>query len=419
MAATFTGCKEDGDEEPPKVFTLAPFENQTFLSTDTIQAEANITDNEQVVSVDLEILDIDFNQVSTKRSYQVSGTNIEFGQLFPIGNPSLETGDYYLAFRASDGENVGSAFVKIRINAIPRELEGVFVVTVSNNLTRIYHREVGSSTFEAENDLFADAVGAALNYKDNILAVAGGDVGDALFLETEEYQTVNSLPGFGNPGLPYFVTLRFDSENERFYLSQRDGIIRTFDGIGSSLAAFDGLKNHQALGLFSSGNDLYASEKEIDGPIHTLTRYTESGLLLNAFPVAGEVVGLFRRSEFEEFVWVDDPEGLELRLLNKTTELLSLPYQRLDERLYGVVRVSSNAFVISTSDGLLRYNYSNGGTTILSGSAPAGSLFFDDLNQLVYLVNGNELSIYGVNGEDLGTATFNEPVLYVGFDYNR
>lgn len=417
--ASFSGCKEEGDEEPPLVFIDSPFENQTFQSTDTIQAAATISDNEQVVFVDLELLDLDFNQVSVKGRYQVSGSNVEFGQFFPIGNPDLETGDYYLAFRASDGENVGSAFVKIRINAIPRELEGVFVVTVQNNQTRIYRREEGASTFEFEADFFSDAVGAALNYRDNILALAGGDVGDAVFLETEEYQIVNSLPGFGTPDLPYFVTIDFDTETERFYLSQRNGIIRLFDEVGSGLASFDGLANHLAFGLFGGGTDVYASEKEIDGPIHSLTRYTESGLLLNVFPVSGEVVGLFPRSGFEEFVWIDDPEGLELRILDTSTELLSLPYQRPGDRLYGVVRVSSNTFVISTSNGLLRYNYSNGGTIVLSSSAPTGKLYFDDLNELIYLVDGNEFLIFSVSGQELGSVSFGEPILYVGFDYNR
>jgi hypothetical protein len=419
LMALFSACKEEVDDQSPRVFIDSPFENQTFQSTDTIEAAATITDNEQVVYVDLELLDLDFNQVSVKQRYAVSGSTVEFGQLFPVGNPNLETGDYYLAFRASDGDNVGSAFVKIRINAIPRVLEGVFVVTVQNNQTRIYRSEEGTSPFEFEHDLFSDAVGAALNFQDNVLAVAGGDVGDAVFLETGEYQMVNSLPGFGTPDLPFFVSLQFDSEKDRFYLSQRDETIRIFNGDGESLAAFSGLPNHLANAFYGSGEHLYASEKELDGPIRSLTRYTQMGLLLNVFPVSGDVRGVFPKSGFEEFVWVDDPEGLELRILNEQTELLAQPYERPGARLFGVVRISGNSFIINTTDGLLRYNFSNGGTVILDSSSPEGELYFDDLSGLVYLVSGNELIVYTTSGEAIGGATFIHPVIYVGFDYNR
>jgi hypothetical protein len=76
-------------------------------------------------------------------------------------------------------------------------------------------------------------------------------------------------------------------------------------------------------------------------------------------------------------------------------------------------------FVLSTSDGLLRYNYSNGGIAPINDSAPEGNLFYDELNQLVYLVNGNEALVYTTEGNELGGFSLTEEIVYVGFDYNR
>ena len=416
---SFSACNEETDENPPRIFTISPFENETFQATDTIEAIATVTDDRQIEYVDLEILDLDFNQVSVKERYTVSGSNVEFARLFPIGNSDLPTGDYYLAFRASDGENVGSGFVKIRINGVPRELEGVYVLTVQGNITRVHYREADEFEFDEEFSIASDAIGAALNYRKNILAIAGGDIGDAVFLETEEYSIVNSLPGFGTPDLPFFTSLSFNREDDVFYLSQRDGTMRIFDELGSSLVGFNGLDNHLILSMFGSGFDVYACEKQLAGPIHSLTRYTETGLLINVYPVAGEVLGVFEKSTNEEFVWIDNPEGLELRILNENSELLSLPYERPNTRLHGVIRISGNAFVINSEDGLLRYNYSNGGTVILDADAPEGELYFDDLNELIYLVQENQFSIYSIDGSQVGSASFNAPILYIGFDYNR
>jgi len=416
---SLSSCKDDEDENPPRVTIISPFENQSFSSTDTIEASAVITDNEQLTSVELEILDLEFNQVAVKQSYPASGTTFNFAQLFPIDAPQLQTGDYYLAFRANDGRNVGSAFVKIRINAIPRELEGVLILTSQDNQSYIYYREDDQNEFEVEHNFFSDAVGGGLNFRQNIFATAGGEAGDALFLETEDFTVVNSFPGFGITGLPDYLSVTFDAELEQFIVSQRDGRVRVLDKSAFALLSFDGLVNHLPLKVFGNADGYFVSEKEIDGPIYSLTFYSFQGFLLDNYPVAGDVKGVFDLNFNEKFVWVDDPEGLELRLLNVSTEFLSLPYERPGERLYDVIRTGNNAFVISTSEGLLRYNYSNGGTVIVNSAAPEGNLYFDDLNQLIYLVTGQDVLIYAMSGSQVGEFSFPREIAYVGFDYNR
>jgi hypothetical protein len=150
-----------------------------------------------------------------------------------------------------------------------------------------------------------------------------------------------------------------------------------------------------------------------------LTWYSFPGLLLANFPVSGEVKGVYDRNSIEKFVWVDDSEGLQLRLLDTFTELLSHAYERPGASLSDVVRIANNSFVISTSDGLLRYNYSNDGTVILDGSAPEGTLYFDEFSQLVYLVTDQSAGVYGINGEQLGNFSFPRDIIHIGFDYNR
>ncbi|MGB6038175.1 MAG: hypothetical protein WBG42_18000, partial [Cryomorphaceae bacterium] len=154
-------------------------------------------------------------------------------------------------------------------------------------------------------------------------------------------------------------------------------------------------------------------------PLYTLVFYSFQGLLFDIYQVNGAIRGVFYRNLNEKFVWVDSPEGLELRILNISTEFLSLPYQRPGARLSDVIQTGNNSFIISTSEGLLRYNYSNGGTVILNSSAPEGDLYFDDLNQLIYLVSGQVARIYSVNGDQAGEFSFPRNIVDIGFDYNR
>jgi hypothetical protein len=419
VAVVVTGCKEDEDDISPRVIVSQPFENQPFQSTDTIEATATITDNEQLTSVTLELLDLNFELVGKRESYFASGTSFNFGQFFPIDGELLESGDYYLAFRANDGNNIGSAFVKIRINAIPRQLDGVVAVTKANNQTSVYYREEDQSNFELKTSFFNDAVGAGLNYRQDILGIAGGEAGDAVFFDLEEYEVVATIPGFGNVGLPFYATLSFEDEIDRFFVAERDGLVRVLDENAAQLLAFNILKQHVPQEFFGNEEGFFVLEKEIDSPLHVLTHYTFQGLLLDVYQVNGPVRSLDSRNFNEKFVWVDAPGGFELRLLNLATGFLSLPYQRPDASLTDAVRVDQNVFILSTSEGLLRYNYSNGGVTNLNMSAPFGELYYDELSQLIYVVDGEEAIVYTTDGVELGAFSFPEEIVFIGFDYNR
>ena len=414
-----SACNEEEDEVSPRVMVESPFENQAFQSTDTIEVIARITDNVSINSVEIELLDLDFNMVGRKESYQASGSSVNFGQLYPIGGELISSGDYYLTIRAKDDNNVGSGFVKIRINAIPRILEGVVVVAKGSSQADVYYREADELEFELKRSIFSDPIGAGLNYRENILVIAGGEAGDGVFIEIDEFQQINSIPGFGNIGLPFFSTVTYSPINERFYLAERDGVIRVFDKNAAQLIAFNGLIEYVPQEIFGSTEGYFVEEKQIDSPSVVLTHYSFQGLLLDVFQVFGGIRGVYDRNFNEKFVWIDNPNGFELRLLNLTTKFLSLPYQRIGARLFDVVRISTTTFILSTSDGLLRYNFSNGGISPINDSAPEGDLYFDELNQLVYLADGSDVIIYTVDGTQIGARTFSEDVIFVGFDFNR
>jgi len=419
FSAVLFSCNEEEDEISPRVIVESPFENQSFQSTDTIEAIATISDNEQVRSVELELLDLDFNLVGRKESYLVSGSQVNFGQLYPIDGALLSSGDYYLAFRAKYDFNVGSGFVKIRINAAPRRLEGVIVITKESNQTFVYYRESNELSFQLKLNYFSDAIGAGLNYRQDIIMTAGGEAGDAVFIELDEFEQVGSIPGFGSIGLPFFVAGTYEQNIERFFVAERDGVIRVRGKEATPLLSFNSLPEHIPQEVFGSTEGYFLAEKEIDSPLVVLTLYSFQGLLLDVFQVAGSVRGVYDRNFNEKFIWVDNPLGFELRLLDLSTEFLSLPFQRKGSRLEDVVRISSNTFVLSTSDGLLRYNFSNGGVSPINNSAPQGELFFDELNQLIYLVEGEQIRIYETDGNEIGGVSFEQEIVFVGFDYNR
>ena len=414
----FFGCKkEEVDEDPPNIFLEAPFENQTFSSVDTIEVVAVVTDDQNVSSIEVELLTLD-NQLITKRQFNFSGTEVSFAYSFEIDQPLLASGQYYFALRARDGVNRSSSFRQILINAIPREIEQYIVATTETNSVHL----------ETSNDLqtwinrvsrFMDYNGCDLNYKQNIVGIVGGDVGDAEFYNTAEFEQLVSYPGFGIPSIPFYLGLDYSEISEKFVLLQNDPQARLLDQEAQPLSSTILMPNFLPSKSFGFDDRYFVLEKRITNNERFLNLYSFAGLRLKSFTVLGPVIGIFEKDLDEYFVWVDEENRTVLYELNTQTELFAPVYERSDENLLSVVETDNSVFIFSTDQGIYRYTYFNGGTNPLNDQFSPNQLVYDDLNGLVYGMNGESLYEFSTTGQFIRSIEFNRELVFFGIDYNR
>lgn len=418
IASLLVSCGDEKDDESPRVIIERPYENQTFLTVDTIDIVVGISDNEQIKSIKVGLVDEDFNGLGIERSYPASGSSYTFASDFFLDEPFLSSGSYYLAVRASDGENEGSGYVRLQLTAIERVIENLLVVTANSTQTKVYTGEdVGN--WDLKGSYSIDFAGAALNYRQNLLGLAGGVLGDAVFYETEEFAATQTIPGFGSPSLPYFVGLEYDLKEERFLLSQRDQQLRVLDKFGAPISSAQLTPNFLPVKAFPIDTDIFVDQKSITGDTHILSKYASSGLVLNSYSVSGPVREISKRSQNESFMWVDGEGGTNMSILNNTNNLVADVYNRAGEPLYATREVSQGRFIFSTSAGLLQYTYPGGGTVILNNSLSLKALYYDDLNGIIYGTEGNTLYQISATGVVINTYTFTDPIAYFAVDYNR
>lgn len=414
----FHSCIEKQDNEAPKVIVDRPYENQTFSTVDTIPIVAQITDNEQITSVSVSLLDENFGSLGVMRSYSASGGQVNFGVDFVIDQPFLASGTYYIAVRANDGENIGSGFAKIQLTAIERIIENFIVVT--NNLTKsqVYiGQDIGSMVQKAEFTI--DLRGAAFNYIQDILGMAGGEIGNANFFEIEEFTLLQTIPGYGTSSLPYFLGLNYSITTERFLLMQRDPQIRVLDKYGIPNSSIELAQNFLPEQTFIVDDDIFVEQKSLTSPNRILARFAASGLLLNTYTVSGTVREVSRKSDQESFVWVDSEEGTKMLILNYSNNLLAEAYTRPNEALYASLEIGKGVFLISTATGLYRYAYAGGGTSVLNSSVMPQELYYDDLHGFIYGSENQTLHQFSATGQLINTRTFPEKIAYFAINYNR
>ncbi|NEN22740.1 hypothetical protein G3O08_04370 [Cryomorpha ignava] len=412
------GCNENKDEESPRVIIESPYENQNFSTVDTLTIFANITDNEKIKSIEISLLDTDYNGLGIARSYQTSGSPLNFLTDFILDEPFLNSGVYNLAVRANDGENTGSGYVQIHLTAVERVIENYLVVTKNSTEAGVY---LGSeiNDWQEKGVYSIDLSGAALNYRQNILGLAGGVIGDAVFYEIEEFDVVATIPGFGGNSLPYFFGLEFSAKAERFYLMQRDPQLRILDKYATPVSAAQLIPNFLPEKVFSIDDDIFVLQKSITSPTLLMGRYASSGLLLNSYTMSGPVKEVAKKSQSETYVWEDGANGASMLILNSGNNLMESAYLRQGETLHAAKEIGNGSFIISTSTGLYRYDYS-GGTTVLNTLIESlTALYYDDLNGIIYGTAENKLYQISTTGVVINTYTFADSIAYFAVNYNR
>lgn len=414
----FFACKKDSDVEAPRVTIQSPYENQTFSTVDTLAVVISATDNEEVKSIVFELLDSDYNLIGSQKTYPVSGSPVQFGIDYIINQPFLSSGSYFLAVRASDGANIGSAYVKIQLTAIPRVIDQFLVITKTTGAAHIFSG-TDFNTWTEKLQVSTDFKAAALNYRQNVLGITGGDSGDANFYNTGDFALGNSIPNYGTPSLDYFLGLDYDNEFERFILLQNDPQYRVLDKLGNPLSSGSLQPGFRPQKSFQTGDKIYVDQKSITSPSRILSSFKYAGQLINSFTVSGSVKSVSQKSQSEDFIWIDAESGTRLALANENNNLLATAYSRLDEPLFAVAQVTPGVFLIATSTGIYRYSHANGSTIVLNQSLQVTELYYEPLDGMIYAVNGNILYRLSSTGQLIDSKIFANPIVFFGIDYNR
>lgn len=418
LLVVLTGCSDDVDDDPPRIFISEPYENQPISAIDTFNVSATITDNERVAFVEVDLLDQNFSSVTDPVRFSTSGVEVAFGYQFLLEEPFLTSGPYYFAVRAGDGENIASAYKQVNVSAIPREIDQFVAVTYSTNNVDIFKSDSFQSWGLLLND-FVDFQGAALNYRQNIIGIAAGDIGDAHFYNLDDGEIRISYTGLGTPSIPYFRGVDYNHDSENFILLQDEPRARVLDKFAEGLYAADLFPAFRPVKSFDFGDSYFLYEKRVTAEQFLLTRYAKAGLLLNSYATTGPVKGVFAKDIDQFFVWEDGAEGTRLSVLNTASDLISEIFTRPGETLKACVEVDDGVFVFSTDQGLYRYNFSNGGTAVLNTTFSPETLLYENLDGLLYATSGNTVYQVSLNGNVGESYTFSNPIGFFGVDYNR
>lgn len=415
----FSACKKK-DDIHPTVKINSPSSGQSFTVGDTIPVSATISDDKQITSVTVRLLNSGNIPVASSVTVPVSANSYTLNIQFIIDNLYLETGNYTIAVVASDEHTETNAFVSIHLNELPKERIGIYVLSSSNN----------SSFLVSKLD--------TANNPAPVITVTGDYSGSAIYSRNKELFTLGKITGSFNAfslannsllwskpavsfSLPTFQSLFFS--DDLVYVSYYDGNIKGYDKNGSLKYTV------QQQGFFIPDaifkNDQYFFS-EIYYPGTQLNKigsfYLVTGVPNQERTLDIDLKNMYTLDEDRLLLFGNDlisGQGqIEIYNIigNGTTSIHSIPSGSLNS----VVQIDNTHYFISHSNGIYRYNYSLNSLVPFVSGFSAYSLEYDDLNQQLFACSESHVNVYNsVNGDFQYSVMNTDSVMDVRILYNK
>ena len=392
--AFFSSCKKE-ESNGPVVHINYPMQGQGFTAGDTVSVSATVTDDQRVTSIIIRLLNASYISCDHDEGVPISGNNLEINKDYVISNINLETGDYYIAVIASDGNNVTNEYVRIHINELPKERKGIFILSASNPFSFAVSRLDALNNPVSVTNLNGDYVSSAIYSRNHELFTIGSISGSFNAYDLDGQSFLWSYPPTGF-SIPTFMNLFLIKD--RIYVSYYDGNIKGYDmgGVQKFEAQQQGYfipdvifrtdqyffseifyrGSHQnKLGVFYfTGAE--KQERAIDIDLKNMYSLDQDHLLLfgNDSVLAQGKIEIY------------DIPG------NGTVSLHTI----LTGMLNQVIQLDDIHYLIAYSDGIYRYDYSMNSLTPFVTSLPVYSMEYDEVNQELFACSGNKVHVYNV-----------------------
>jgi len=418
-------CSKDKDDENPMISISSPIAFQQVIGGDVVNISGTITDNQNIKRITITLRDVINTLVLstiTKSPNKSGSTSYELDVAYPFDDLQMASGQYDFQITVTDGENTTIKYVPILFKEFEKQREGILVIGNSGNLSNIFLLEnnFSSSFYTSIN---GDFIGASIDvYNQQLINVAksvGNISATDLLLKNELW----SVPVSGAPLSPYYTGFYYN--NQTTFLGKRNGGVQGYDRYGNP--NFTAGTN---IGFFMESafihNDTYFVMEEKPIVFINSSRislaWLYSGSNVQQATINSDVKGIYSSTENTlvflandvslnaEVIFYDIPSGGKYSPFNISS------LGEIDDCL----EVSNGVYLVA-ANGDVRFVDINNYTTMMYLSGVSGDkIWFDNLENELYVADGSLLSIYDYSTRMLkGSYTHTEDIEEVLFWYNK
>lgn len=419
----FFSCKKEKDETGPNVKFQTPFDNQYFNVYDNIIVTGDISDETDITSISLSLVNSSYIPVNASKSISVTSSPVmSFNASYALNNIHLESGFYYLSIAASDGKNVSYTYQRINIAAVPKTLKKIFVATASSPYqTNLYYIDSTFSSLNFYETFSGDCTGISSSSYYQQAYICSYYQGAYTGINLKDNSVRFSMTSPAIISNPYFTA--FYSEDKSNYVARFDETIKGYDYTGNVIYSATANNGYFARKLMMNGNFLIAEEKEKSSSARILVSFYSTGYPEQQKPINQDVVAFCEKDENNIFVFGNTAGQAVIQLYDRLNNNLSnpYPYSLAIGNILSVVKIDLNNYLIGHSNGTIyKYVYQTGSVTPYLTGYTAIQLKYDELNNRVYIAEANKLTSVNYSSKAvINTFISSENILDISLLYNR
>jgi hypothetical protein len=391
LAAFSQSCKKKDNAEP--VITIShPVSGTAFNPGDTIHVEADLSDDGDLTSVTIKLLNAAYTPVDHQQSFSVNASSYHLTYDYIIENNYLETGNYFLTVSSSDGDHDVNAYRTITIHEIPRTTEAVYVITAPDTTKIKVNKVDAANQLVLQFEVTGDYSGSAINARYKRLATSGRITGDYHLFDLSNNSPLFSFPVY-NSMLPSFQCVT--AAHELSFVSLYDGRIKGFDKDGN--VKFNSPQPVYYIPGSLCVNDQYVFTEayyQNANENRLAVLFYPSGVAKQEYNIEIDIVSMVSLDDNNIIVFGNNNGDGKIYFYHVTSNGINDFHTLFSNTIFSAIAIDGDRYAIATANGLYSYEASSNNLVPMDLSESVYSLEYDDVNGILFANAGRKIKEY-------------------------
>ena len=413
----FAACKKSNND-PAVVTIVKPLSGTVFMPGDTIQVEADMTDDDKLGGVTIKLLNSSYSPVSHQEQFPLNElTSYHLNQSYVIDNLYLESGTYFITVSVSDGNEDANEYRAIVIHELPKTRKAVYVLTRPDSMNVNFVELDSGGQLQNRLAVQGDYAESAVNSRYQQLIISG-QYGYYNQYDLETFANVFSEPPYNGAGPSYLDLFFYDNLS---YVSYYDGRIQAFDRFGAVKFTSEQPVYYQPGALCVNSKYVFAEAYySVQGARKFEVINNPSGVTRQEYNLGADIAAILSTGDNEVTIFGNkngDGKIYAYHVLNNyADDLHTLP----GITVYSAVAIDADNYALATQNGLYSYQQSINNLIPMDVSEPVYSLEYDQVNGILFVNAGKKIKEYIFpNAPVIATVMSADSVLDIRVLYNK
>lgn len=413
VALVLQACKKK-DEVPPTIEIVSPNNGQLYHVYDTIVVSFKISDETELISAAVEVVNQNFIPVTPKTTI----SNFNGSAEVILGDKLLQTGDYLLQVSATDGSNDSREFVEIRIIAIPKVRRAVYVATSSGS---------GEDSMWKVDSLMQQSI-AWIQPGQDVLKLCVNSSYDVLGLMgrfstgLKCYNVLFNNLVWSDHVFTVSQTERYmdlECSEDGFYTTIYDREIRRY-GINGALTRNFPTGEFRPEKLFLHDDKLLVEENLVGDNRHVLNVYYEpTNALLWQVDFEVDITGIAGIGNNEVLVFGNVNGQARVFHYDVSENSFWEPRQLPTGKVCNAIELEGGSVAFSHDNGVYVYTYSPNFLSLIRPGSNYRNLVFDVDNGTIIAADGSLLEEFSIAGQLVNSIALSDSIVSFDIHYTR